>query len=554
MKRLVALCLFLAALTGATGQQPLTSAQWQEDLDFLQQTVHRDYPFLFKKVKPAAFDAEVAQLRQAIPTMAAHEVMVGLSRLVSSFQYGHTQLPLASYHSEHPLYFQRLPYNLYAFSGGIYVQGTHERYASALGARVLQIGALPIEEALRAVRPVVPAENDQYFRAYGLAYLALPEVLHATGVTARLDAPVKLLLEKDGRTFAQDFSPMDIAAFPGSYGLYEAGDGWLDARKEGELPLWRSQLDRIYFYEYLPEHKTVYVRHSQIQDEEEAIPEFFARVFDFIEANEVERLILDVRLNGGGNNYKNKAIIQQILRSERINQPGHLFVILGRRTFSAAQNLVNELHNYTEAIFVGEPTSENINFYGDNRRVDLPNSKLPVFLSFAWWQDKPQWENQEWLAPHLAVEMSFADYRDNRDPALETVLAYDAANPITLDPLGRMMELYEAGRTDQLEKEARQMVADPRYRYYDFEGQLNRVGYRLLEIRQYETALYVFTMVTRLYPESANAWDSLAEGHWKAGDTEQAESYYQKAIALDPQGSIGDHARQMLQHLRESRK
>ena len=48
-----------------------------------------------------------------------------------------------------------------------------------------------------------------------------------------------------------------------------------------------------------------------------------------------------------------------------------MFVIIGRRTFSACQNLVNELDNYTNAIFIGEPTAENINFYGDTRPGSL---------------------------------------------------------------------------------------------------------------------------------------------------------------------------------------
>lgn len=535
-------------------QPAMSSDRWQEDLNFLQLTVHRDYPFLFKKVKQADFDAEVEQLRRAIPGMADHEIMVGLARLVSSFQYGHTVMPLASYHMKHPFYFRQLPYNLYAFDDGIYVQGTHEKYARALGAKVLKIGSLSAEQALEAVRPVVPVENDQYLLAYGLSYLALVEVLHAQGVTREPDAPVILTLQKGSQTFEQAFEPMEIAKFPGRYGLIEAGDGWLDARAEGEMPLWRSQLDRIYYYQHLPEHKTLYVRHSQIQDDEETIPVFYQRVFDFIEANDVERLILDVRLNGGGNNYKNKAIIQQILKSERINRPGHLFVILGRRTFSACQNLVNELHNYTEAIFVGEPTAENINFYGDNQYVELPNSKLPVFLSFAWWQDKPQWENQDWLAPHIAVDLSFADYQANRDPVLETILAYDATNPITLDPIGRLTELYQAGKTDELENEARRMVADPRYRYYDFESRFNQLGYRLLSVKAFEPALYVFRMNTELYPESANVWDSLAEAYWKTGDLEKAESYYQKAIELDPKGNTGANARHMLFQLRSEKK
>ncbi|WP_435578461.1 hypothetical protein [Gilvibacter sp.] len=40
---------FLLMTSGLIAQNNLTASQWQEDLDFLQKTVHQDYPFLFKK-------------------------------------------------------------------------------------------------------------------------------------------------------------------------------------------------------------------------------------------------------------------------------------------------------------------------------------------------------------------------------------------------------------------------------------------------------------------------------------------------------------------------
>jgi hypothetical protein len=73
-------------------QKILTNQQWQEDLAFLQETVHKDHSFLFKKVSATDFDAEVAKLKAAIPTMADHEVMIGLQRIVSLFKYGHTDM------------------------------------------------------------------------------------------------------------------------------------------------------------------------------------------------------------------------------------------------------------------------------------------------------------------------------------------------------------------------------------------------------------------------------------------------------------------------------
>ncbi|MCO6491943.1 MAG: tetratricopeptide repeat protein [Phaeodactylibacter sp.] len=551
MKNLTLLLITCFSIATACAQTALTPKDWQEDLRFLQQTVHQDYPFLFKKTTAEAFDAAVDKLYAEIPELREHEIMAGFSRIVSSFQYGHTAVGFR--HS--PVPYHKLPINLYWFSDGIYVEGVHKDYEQALGAKVLKVEGKPVEDALAAIRPVVPAENDQFFKAYGLSYLGIPEVLHAQGVTSELKNAVTLTLEKGGMVFDQTFTALDAKSMdaPTEYGFTKPENGWLATRDQSATPHYLKNLDKIYYYEYLPEHKTVYVRHSQIQDDpSEAIPAFYERVFDFIEKNDVERLVLDVRLNGGGNNYKNKPIVTGIIRAEKINQPGKLFVIIGRRTFSACQNLVNELDNYTNAIFVGEPTAENINFYGDTNPVELPNSKTTAYLSFAWWQDKPQWENGDWLAPHLAADMSFGDYRSNRDPVLDAALGFSSDNFI-LDPMAHLTELFMAGKMEEVQSEAKRMVNDPAYRFFDFEEEFNNAGYRLMGSGQLQPALYVFQLNTQLFPESANAWDSLAEANWKAGNTDKAIEYYNKAIKMDPEGSVGDNARAMLEKVKEGK-
>ncbi len=542
----LSLCILAAYLPA---QVDLTPEQWRQDLRFLQRTVHEDYPFLFKKVTPEAFDAAADALYAEIPALEDHEVVVGLARLVALFGYGHTSLGMNGWYGHGSLGFKQMPYNLYQFSDGIYVQGAHRDYARAVGARVTHVAGMPVEKAIAAIRPAVPVENDQYMKAYGLAYLGTPAVLHAQGVTETLADEITLSLERDGENFDVTFAPVEFDENPIQYSFLPNDGPWVNARDTSTTPLWLKHLDRVYFYEYLPDSKTVYVRQSQVQDDSsQLLPDFYEEVFAFIEDHDVDRMVLDVRLNGGGNNYKNPPVITGIIRTEKINQVGKLFVILGRRTFSAAQNLVNELDNYTNAIFVGEPTSENINFYGDNRRIELPNSKLEPRLSFAWWQDKPQWENNDWLAPHLATDMSFANYRDNVDPAMEAILDYDGALTY-LDPMARLTELFEAGKMEQVATEARQFVEDPNYRYFPFERTFNRAGYNLLGQGRTRAAVYVLGMNTELFPESANAWDSLAEAHRKAGDEEKARELYRKAIALDPDGATGKHAKEMLAEL-----
>lgn len=543
MRKLILLLVSCFVLQ-TTAQSSLTVKQWQDDLKFLQETIHKDYSFLFKKTTKEAFDGDVETLYNNIPNLQEHEIVVGLARLVSSFKYGHTVL---GFRYQQHIGFHQIPVNMYVYNDGVYIQGIHKDYADALGAKVTEVAGVKIEDVLKAVYPVVPAENNQFFKAYAPLYLSSPEVLHAQGVIKELSDSVELTLEKNGKTFKQSFKTLPTGErIPTEYSLVQQDGDWLDARNQDATPNYLKQLDKIYYYEYMPEQKTVYVRHSQIQDDpSEGIPAFYTRVFDFIDKNDVEKLIIDVRLNGGGNNYKNKPIITGIIKSEKINKVGNLFVIIGRRTFSACQNLVNEMSNYTNAVFVGEPTSENVNFYGDNRRVELPNSKIPAYLSFAWWQDKPQWEGDEWLAPHIAIDMSFEEYKTNNDPVLNAALNFSDDNYV-LHPMEYMTNLFMTGQVDKLKTDAAAMVKDPKYRFFDFEGEFNTAGYNLLGNDQQQEAIFVFTMITELFPDSANAWDSLAEGFLKVGDKEKATEYYNKAITMDPNGTTGRNAREML--------
>jgi tetratricopeptide (TPR) repeat protein len=435
------------------------------------------------------------------------------------------------------------------FSDGLFVEGTQTKYAALAGAKLLKVEGMQVEVVLEKLKPLVPVENDQYYKAYGLHFLTIPEALHAQGITNQLKNSITYTFEKDGKVIEQTVPAMPSFRPPLGYGFVKPDSNWVNARNNGNTPQYLKNLDKIYYFEYLPQNKTLYIRHSQIQDDPaEPIPAFYKKVFEYIDKHDVEKLVLDVRLNGGGNNYKNKPIITGILEHPKINQPGKLFVIIGRRTFSACQNLVNELSNYTNALFIGEPTSENINFYGDNRRVLLPRSKTPVFLSFAWWQDKPQWENAPWLAPQLAIDMSFDEYKTNKDPALKACLEFSDKD-VVLDPFNHLKELFIAGKMDEVETTAKKMVTDPKYRYMNFESQINKAGYDLLNEKDLKSAIYVFDLNTKLYPKSANSWDSLAEAYWHAKQKEKALELYQKAVQLDPEGNTGNHAREKISEI-----
>jgi tetratricopeptide (TPR) repeat protein len=528
-------------------QDSLSAEQWQEDLRFLQHYVHQNHPFLFKKINADTFDAQVEILDQKIPELEPHEVVVGLARIVSSFEYGHTQIPFSTVAKGGVL-----PVNLYYFNDGIYIEGVMRPHESVLGAKVMKVAGIPVEEALSAIKPVVPVENDQYFKAYGLRFLTVPDVLHAQGVLAERSDAVTLTLEKEGQTFDYELPKVKLEVLSRGYTLTIPNDRWLSARHQEETPLYLKHLnEKFYYFEYLPDTRTVYVRQSSVFDDEtEPLADFYERLFAFTDSTEVNRLIYDVRLNGGGNNYNNLNLIKGLMARPEINIQGKLFFIIGRNTFSACQNLVNDIGTFTEAIFVGEPTAENVNFYGDNRPVTLPNSGIKAYLSYAWWQDKPQWENRDATVPHLAVDMSFEEYRSNQDPVLDAALNY-RDDGFILDPMQHLTALFMQGDMERLKADAIEIARDPKYRYYDFEEEVSKAGGRLLQGGNTEGALLVFQLIVDAYPDKPGPLYNLASTLEQAQRKEEAIRSYQLLLQKFPESQLATAAENRLMALRK---
>lgn len=63
---------------------------------------------------------------------------------------------------------------------------------------------------------------------------------------------------------------------------------------------------------------------------------------------------------------------------------------------------------------------------------------------------------------------------------------------------------------------------------------LNKLGYDFLFADKNESAIEIFTLNCKLFPDVANCYDSLGEAYLKNKDFENATKAYQKALALNP--------------------
>lgn len=67
------------------------------------------------------------------------------------------------------------------------------------------------------------------------------------------------------------------------------------------------------------------------------------------------------------------------------------------------------------------------------------------------------------------------------------------------------------------------------------ESQMNKLGYTLMNMGNLDEAMEIFKQNTKDFPESANAWDILAEAYTNIGENESAIKFYEKSLKLNPE-------------------
>jgi C-terminal processing protease CtpA/Prc len=151
-----------------------------------------------------------------------------------------------------------------------------------------------------------------------------------------------------------------------------------------------------------------------------------SEVSGWIEAGAVQRLILDLRQNPGGDNTTYGSLHQLVADFADAN-PGAVTVITDRVTFSAASNLATEIEQRTDARFVGEPMGGGVNFWDDVTWVELPSLPIPmrVAVSTTYWQFAPVDDPRLTIEPDVPVPVTAADHFAGHDPALEAALSGD---------------------------------------------------------------------------------------------------------------------------------
>ena len=399
------------------------SALWRQDLQFFAQHFSNGHcslgdwfrsPLLVlepchqadfgKLYAPAEFSKEVQTIEEAVPTLTDPQIVLRLARLVAKGHVGHTSVNVPALR----LGFSIMPFAFRWYADGLAITAATPQYSDALGARVLRFGSMSAEDALKAVAPYISYENENWLRSQSAGYFVRMQVLQEIGAAER-DGNVKLTLQKAGGE-AYDTTVRARDPRVKQVDIYTA-------LKTPQTLARKHPDNQFYWYEYLPESRALYIQYNQCEsDPKHPFGQFTSELFAFADSHKVDRAIVDLRLNSGGN-----SMVIHSLKSGLGSRHYPVFVLIGDGTFSSAQDNAIDMRRQINATLVGDPTGEKPNGYGEVRQLHLPNSGLNIQYSTQFYRIIKN-SDADALYPDITVHTTIGDVLAGRDPVLEAAL------------------------------------------------------------------------------------------------------------------------------------
>ena len=513
------------------------------------------HPDAAARVGRRQLDIEADRLRRDLPRLDAAHAVVRMMQLVASLNDGHTQLQPTTDTAFAVWY----PIRFYQFPSGLYVTATDRAHAALLGGRVLRIGRLSADDALERARSVMGGDNE-WGRAENLFALSNGALLRGLDVVARADSltiEVETAHGPEGATLpavrTQDAS-FDGRARGEMFPPFRGGSvDWVTAfggrapldyrRHDPALPLHLRY--RFYFFmEPIPAANALYAQINFLQEDDTLrFADFTDSLMASLDRHAVRRLVIDLRYNSGGNGALVPRLARAFIQRAGGHPWGQLYILTGRKTFSAAILLVGALLDAVpDAVVAGEPAGAGLNHFGDPMSFDIPGG-LRLDVSTIWHQLARSDDVRPYIPVNLPASMDAADYFAGRDPVLALVLgaqdtrAIDAIVPSDGPAAGAAV----------LAARMRDYGAHEWWEPYR-EERINELGYAALRHGTVARAVATLALNATAFPVSWNAWDSYGEALAAAGRTDEAVAAYRRSLALNPgnQGArdfLRSHAR-----------
>ncbi len=439
MKLLYTLFILIILSSCAAQQAPVKLSKktrhekWIEDIDYFEdQFIHKAKTYT--KDSKTAVKAILVKLKTEINKLSDFQIKLALSKCVVLANNGHTTLPL-------PL-MPKIPLRFYRFSDGMYVVKTDSLSSKYLGAKVLKINALDVNQVEAKLAPYLSG-IDRWKKFKAIDLIAAPKVLHEIGLGKKDSLTVTLIKNSD--TLDVCFGTRKIKgdrywfeSWANLYPVKAAKSKWRFLKNDlSSLPLYLRNAEEGVFYSF---NKKAKIAYFHINSFWEKCPNFKGKIDDFLEAlktNPNYDVVVDLRFYTGGNyGYATKLATGP---PKIINDNKKIYLITSNKTYSAGIVTAARIKYFAKdkIVIVGEEVGDRLKFWAESKRCKLPNSGIRIYNSRKEhdWKDNKRGLSRTHFpnfiygvaAKHLRLDkkivLSFKDYQDDKDPILEWIIS-----------------------------------------------------------------------------------------------------------------------------------
>ena len=377
---------------------------WQADLTQLAAELPGLHKNLFFNQGEKNFNNSILALQKKIPDLDNYQIVMEIAKIVAAIGDAHTMVVLPRQ--------KRLPVECYCFQEGVFITAALVDGTDLLHQQLVAIDGLPIATVIERFTGIISHENQSFLLSQLPGYLVCADILFGLAIAEHID---HIMLTIADRNQGQRDVPVSTLK-------YEEWERCEKVQATDQAPLYRKNQQQYYWREFDSARKLLYVNYNHCKNMATCTVDTFSRQLKQAikrKAN-IERLVIDLRNNGGGNSELFQGFLQWLRTFDRLNQPGRLFVIVGRDTFSSALLNTYYLKINTKAIFLGEPTGGKPNCYGEVQYLSLHHSGLYIRYSTKYY-DLVDDDDLLSFMPDIPFAVTFADYLANIDPCLEWI-------------------------------------------------------------------------------------------------------------------------------------
>ncbi|MEI6286316.1 MAG: hypothetical protein WCP79_07415 [Bacillota bacterium] len=380
---------------------------WRDDLNQLAKELPLLHKNLFFNHNRERFFTDISSLIARLNELDNPAIVMEIARIIANIGDAHTSVTLPQ--------FNRLPFECYWFEEGLFSIEAHLGFSQIVQHKLVEINSIPIALVIEWLVKVIPHENKSFLYSQLPKYLVCADILFGLGL---IDDVYEVEIKLENKQGERYLVRLPII----KYADWQTSASETDTDTNNSLPLYRTNKDKYFWKKFIPEKKLLYLNYNTCKDMVvQTVREFTDIAIEDITANpEIQHLVVDIRNNGGGNSELLKPFLQWLSRFQRFNKKNHLFVIVGRDTFSSALLNAYYFKFNTKAVFVGEPTGGKPNCYGEVKYLQLDNSGLYIRYSTKYYQLVSDDRLLSFL-PDKLFPVKFSNYQNNIDSCVDWI-------------------------------------------------------------------------------------------------------------------------------------